>query len=516
MSSLQRVLSWVERFRSRHQPALYFFSPRPKANQISLRGWRAAKYALTVTAAWVLLSVCESHAAILWSDAGGAVIHENGAGEDILHGALKRDDSSSDTLYFKFHVDPLSDVSTEEYFAAFELYEGDAERLAVGNSRKAWAYSAFNTAETGKRNTVAGDVDFRSSRPEVYDTNNVEPYELPRRGIGCTIVFRVQYVSGADDIVTVWMNPDLAKGASEGNQPEGLTTKFRANASFNEIRLRHSGLGGGWVFSDMAVATSFDDFIVPHFWQQWWFDGLAAIVLVTIIGASIRVVERRRFQLRLQRAEQERAVERERARIARDLHDDLGSLLTRISLLSGLLHADKDNPGQVDTHAQKISQSADQTVRALEEIVWAVRPASDTLQGLIDYIAHFASELFDGHATRCRLDLPRDLPSLPLQPDVRHNIFLVVKEALNNSLKHASATEVHLLAKISGNNLEICISDDGKGFTPAAKAENEGHGLKNMRQRAEVLNGTFSLESAPADGTTVRLTVPLSNGRGAG
>lgn len=458
-----------------------------------------------------LLSAMSSHAGILWSNKGGELIHETGPGKDILGGALKRDNSSRDTLYFKFHVDPFSDVSTEEYFAGFQFYEGEKERLGIGNSRKAWAYSAFNTSGTGTNNAVSGDVDFHSSHPEVYDTNNIEPYELPRRGIGCTIVFRIQYVPGTDDVITVWMNPNLSKGATEENQPEGLTTQFKADASFDQIRLRHSGLGRGWIFSDMAIATSFEDFVTPHFWQRWWFALLTVMVLLTTVGAMVRMVERKKFQLQLQHAEQERALERERSRIARDLHDDLGSLLTRISLLGGLLRADKDHPGQVDMHAQKISQSADQSVRALEEIVWAVRPASDTIHGLVDYIAHFANELFDGHATRCRLDLPRDLPALPLQPDIRHNIFLIVKEALNNTLKHASATEVHLLAKISKNVLEICIDDNGKGFAPPADAESERHGLGNMRQRAETLGGTLSVESIPGEGTTVRLTVPLSN-----
>jgi signal transduction histidine kinase len=94
----------------------------------------------------------------------------------------------------------------------------------------------------------------------------------------------------------------------------------------------------------------------------------------------------------LAQLEQERALAQERARIARDLHDDLGSSLARISLLSGLLKADKDNPNQIESHAVKISQSAAQTVRALEEIVWAVRPGSDSLQSLVEYIAHFANE----------------------------------------------------------------------------------------------------------------------------
>jgi signal transduction histidine kinase len=266
----------------------------------------------------------------------------------------------------------------------------------------------------------------------------------------------------------------------------------------------------------MAIATSFNDFIVPHFWQQLWFDALVVVLFLSGLVATVRVAEKKKFQLRLQRAEQERALERERARIARDLHDDLGSLLTRISLLGGLLRAEKDNPEHVDAHAKKISQSADQTVRALEEIVWAVRPASDTVQGLVDYIAHFASELFDGHATRCRLDLPRDLPALPLQPDIRHNIFLIIKEALNNTLKHASATEVHLLAKVSKNALEFRIHDNGRGFVSKGNGESERHGLGNMRQRAELLGGTFSVESSPGNGTTVRLTVPLSNHAAAG
>ena len=124
----------------------------------------------------------------------------------------------------------------------------------------------------------------------------------------------------------------------------------------------------------MAIATSFDDFVVVRFWQTWWFITLAASAVLVGVGATVRVVEKRKFRLQLQRAEQDSALERERARIAQDLHDDLGSSLTRISLLSGLLRADKDHPDQVEAHAAKLIQSADQTVRALEEIVWAVRP----------------------------------------------------------------------------------------------------------------------------------------------
>jgi signal transduction histidine kinase len=461
-----------------------------------------------------LLFVAPVRAGILWSVPESITAHETGPGEDILHGAVKRDETSAGTLYFKFRVDPLSDVSKEEYFAAFELFENDTERLAIGNSPKAWAYSAFNTSEKGVANQVAGDVDLFSSRPEAYDHEDVQPYELPRRGTPCTIVFKVEYIPGADDQVTVWMNPNLSRGATEENQLKTLTTKFKGNASFNQIRLRHGGLGAGWTFSDMAVATSFNDFIVLHFWQRWWFIACSGLFLMGFVAGSVRFVERRKFQLQLNVAERERAVEVERSRIARDLHDDLGSLVTRISLLSDLLLADKDNPAEVETHATKISQSANQTVRALEEIVWAVRPGSDSLQSLIEYISHFAQELFEGDKACCRLDLPQELLPQPLPPDVRHNIFLVIKEALTNALKHAGAREVYLQIQLTGEMLEIRVQDNGKGFGDnAAREKGQCHGLDNMHSRAEAIGGTLSVESKPGHGTTIvlRVKVPVAS-----
>jgi signal transduction histidine kinase len=454
-----------------------------------------------------------ARATILWRDPGPILVHENGEGKDILHGAVRRDDHDRGTLYFKFHVNPLSDVSSEPYSAGFQLFEGDRERLGVGNSLKEWAYGAFNTDETGTNNTVPGDFDLNSANPETYTPPSYLPYELPRRGIPCTIVFRVQFIPGGDDLVTVWLNPNLRPGATEDNQLASLTTHFTAHCSFDQIRLRHQGNGDGWVFSDMAIATSFDDFIVTPFWRTWWFITLTASGVLIGVGASVRVVEKRKFQQQLLRAEQERALERERARIARDLHDDLGSSLTRLSLLSSLVKADKDNAEQVEVHAGKLSQAADQTVRALEEIVWAVRPGSDTLQSLVEYLAHFANELFEGNSTHCRLDLPHDLPARPLPPDMRHNIFLIVKEALTNALKHAEASEVHVQAKVSSNTLEILVRDNGKGFDPAS-SEGRRNGLGNMRRRAETIGGKLDLQSAPGQGTTMRLSVLLRNGAG--
>ena len=207
-------------------------------------------------------------------------------------------------------------------------------------------------------------------------------------------------------------------------------------------------------------------------------------------------------------------MERERARIAQDLHDELGASLTRISLLSDLVKADRDSPAQVETHASKISHSAAQTVRALEEIVWALRPGSDTLQSLVEYIAHFATEQFDGDRARCRLDLPHDLPASSLPPDMRHNIFLIVKEALTNALKHAAATEVRVQAKGIDHALEIAVQDNGRGFEPpSGPVPGKRHGLGNMRRRAEAMGGSLEVQSQLGKGTTVRLAVKLPAAR---
>jgi ligand-binding sensor domain-containing protein/signal transduction histidine kinase len=222
--------------------------------------WRKMAWLAMVWMALVL--VTPANAVILWNDPDTTLVHENGAGADILGGAVKRDDSANDTLYFKFHVDPLSDKDTEEYFAGFELFEGDAERLGIGNAMKAWAYSAFFHAdETGESNNLAGYIDLHTLNPESSTNGASGSYQYPRRGVGATIVFKIQYVPGEDDLVTIWLNPDLGPGANEAYQPEGLTTRFNADASFDEIRLRHAGLGGGWAFSDLAIATSFNDFV---------------------------------------------------------------------------------------------------------------------------------------------------------------------------------------------------------------------------------------------------------------
>jgi signal transduction histidine kinase len=300
----------------------------------------------------------------------------------------------------------------------------------------------------------------------------------------------------------------------EGSDPDWVEAGTRRTAFYTyippgdyEFRVLACNADGVWSEAGAGIALT----VLPHVWQSWWFLGLASLALLGTVAGAVRLVERRKHQQRLRQIEQERALERERARIAQDLHDDLGSSLARISLLSSLAKDDKEHPEQVLAHVTKIAQSADETVRALEEIVWAVRPGSDSLQSLVEYIAHFSNELFEGNGTRCRLDLPHDLPPLAMPPEIRHNVFLVVKEALTNVLKHAEAREVRVQAKAAGTQLEISVQDNGRGFDAAAPSPSAStrDGLVNMRQRAAAIGGQLIVHSGPG-GTTIRLVVDMS------
>ncbi len=222
-------------------------------------GITLARAAIWLVSGIILLQPHELQALILWNEPGTRLVRDNGSGADLLGGAVKRDDTSNDTLYFKFHVRPISDKDTEDYYAGFELYDGDVERLGVGNSLSAWAYSAFTRADDRVQSSAPTTlVDLHSSRPESLGNNS---YQYPRRSVEATIVFKVQFIPGEDDLVTVWLNPDLGPGANEAAQPDSLTTRFNADASFDEIRLRHGGKGGGWIFSDLSIATAFSDFV---------------------------------------------------------------------------------------------------------------------------------------------------------------------------------------------------------------------------------------------------------------
>jgi signal transduction histidine kinase len=202
----------------------------------------------------------------------------------------------------------------------------------------------------------------------------------------------------------------------------------------------------------------------------------------------------------------QQAVERERSRIAKDIHDDLGASLTLIAVLGDLAKQEK-----AAERIEKMASTARQAVKSLDEIVWAVNPRNDTLAHLIDYTGQFAVDYLRAAGLRCLLDLPEQAPQREISTVVRHNVFLVVKEALQNIVKHAQATEVWLRVNATSQGLRIVIEDNGGGFERAP--ENAmADGLRNMQQRMKELGGECRIASRVGAGTEIVVELPWPPG----
>jgi signal transduction histidine kinase len=256
---------------------------------------------------------------------------------------------------------------------------------------------------------------------------------------------------------------------------------------------------------------------------SWWtarhalivFSGMLLILLITLVWVTQlhRQVEDRTAQLAVEirsreRAERQRVLEEERSRIARDLHDDLGASLTQIRFLS---EVNSSNPMVSDatrTHLKQVSEKTHQMVVSLDEIVWAVNPANDSLASLAAYLCHVAREFFENSGMNCRLEVDSALPKMALNSELRHNLCLSVREALNNSAKHSQATELWLRIRWQQQCLQITIEDNGCGFADSPTGEGKD-GLANIRRRLERIGGQFVCHSQVNAGTTYVMTVPL-------
>jgi signal transduction histidine kinase len=298
----------------------------------------------------------------------------------------------------------------------------------------------------------------------------------------------------------------------EGVDPGWVDAGSRRAAHYNNVRpgqyrfrVVACNKDGVWNETGAELAVEY----LPHYWQTSWFLGLSLLGLVGGAAGTARYVTRRKLQRELALAEQRHAVERERGRIAKDIHDDLGSSLTRIMMLGHSAEEGLTRRQDVGAQVQKMVHSAHSTVQALDEIVWAVNPQNDTLDGLVAYIGHYADELFENSSIHCRLEIPFELPALFLAAEVRHNLFLVVKEAFHNVLKHSGASEAHLRIAATTRSLEIEIEDNGCGFESGIHRDGgrKGNGLENMRKRISSLGGQMEMASAPGQGTKLTFRV---------
>jgi signal transduction histidine kinase/ligand-binding sensor domain-containing protein len=297
-----------------------------------------------------------------------------------------------------------------------------------------------------------------------------------------------------------WVDAGTKRAVSYSHLPAGAY-------QFGVIACNNDG-----VWNTRGVTLSLT--VLPFFWQTWWFLALAGFVVITAVAGIVRHETRRRMQRRIEHWERQHAIEKERARIAQDIHDDIGASLTRITMLSQSDPADAARSPQTIEALERIYDTAGEVTRALDEIVWAVDPRHDSLDSLVCYMGKFAQDFLGAAHVRCRLDLPVSLPAWPLTTEVRHHLFLAFKEALNNALKHSGAREVRVSLLIRADAFELSVIDDGRGFDrqdgpdPAKRAV-LGNGLKNLRTRLVEIGGRCEVASEAGMGTRVTFIVAI-------
>lgn len=321
--------------------------------------------------------------------------------------------------------------------------------------------------------------------------------EFQYTGLSYAAPEKVCFRHRLDDLDAGWIDAGTERRVDYNYIPPG-------NYVFHVIACNNNGV---WSSPGASLAVT----MLPYFWQTPWFRALVLLGLLVLAGGSSWYGTRLRMSRKLDRLERQRAVERERTRIARDIHDDLGASLTRINLLSQTAQLDiEDNPKHLMALSQ-ISTTARKLTRTMDEIVWAVDPKHDTLESLASYLAIIVQELFGDSDIRYRLDFPRHLPACPLTADMRHNLFLAFKEVLHNILKHSGATEVHVSFVLEKDLLKVIVKDNGCGFDPTCSTSPDTchSGLSNMCQRLQEINGHCEIQSGKEQGTTVKLTLPI-------
>ncbi len=256
--------------------------------------------------------------------------------------------------------------------------------------------------------------------------------------------------------------------------------------------------------------------VEPFYWQTWWFRSLVVLSAVASVGLIVRSITHRRMQMRLDELEHERGIERERSRIAQDIHDDIGTSMTRITMLSQTMRAEMAQPARASAVLDRIHETALEVTHTLDEIVWAVNPRHDTLDSLVNYISRLAQETLADAGIACRIDLPINLPPWPLKAQARHNLLLAFKEVLNNILKHAKATEVHVSLVLRETAFVLSVQDNGPGQAcgkDAAASSNRvlgGNGLENISRRLAQIGGRCEMQAAPGQGWCVVFIVEAS------
>lgn len=245
--------------------------------------------------------------------------------------------------------------------------------------------------------------------------------------------------------------------------------------------------------------------VVIQFWQKGWFQVTLLSFFAVVVGICLRLLAKVTMQ-----SKEQQILQRERARIARDIHDDLGAVVTQLVLQGETAQSELADAPEMRSKFKRVSDTGRRLVQSINEVVWMVNSQRDSLRDFENYVCRYAENFLRASGVRCRLDVDGEIPEAAFDLARRRSLFLAIKEALNNTIKHAGATEVLLKLQIEQDEVKVTVEDNGTGFDPASR-DRHGNGLSNMAQRMSEIGGRCQIVSQPGAGCRVELAAKVSH-----
>lgn len=417
--------------------------------------------------------------------------------------AIAEDKKSSIWIGSDLGIDKLvpSDTSFRIFnFSRINNYFAPVNAILPVDDHYLWLTTAnglANIIDGGIENTPAspayitsvdlGDTSFKYSSYHTDSKVRLKYYENQARFefsspafINEKQIFYSYRLLGSTD--TIWSKPANLHTVSFASLRPG---KYR-------FELRTMGWDEKW-----GLPVSFEFSVQPPYWQTWWFYLLVGCVVMLVLYSLYRY-----------RIRQLLSLQKMRNRIATDLHDDIGSTLTNINMLSEISKKNLEQPKEAEKFLQRISEEVTSSSQALNDIIWNVNSRNDSMEETMTRMRRYAAELFDSGKTICHLTMDESSAAKKINMEQRRDVYLIYKESMNNIFKHASASNVWINVKWQNEKLHLKIKDDGRGFETAVVTNRNG--LRNIHSRAEKWKGSASVETSPGKGTLIQIILPVS------
>lgn len=327
------------------------------------------------------------------------------------------------------------------------------------------------------------------------------------------------YGSGTIDIL-VWITDFAFPERTEySHMLEGAETEFALQTGIRNIT--YAALGSG--FYSLLVSAALPGCestgttklltvkIVPPFWMSGWFIGISIMGVVLVITLILFVMMRMNYQRKLRKLRMQQELDKVRARISRDIHDDIGAGLTRIALSGELMSVKAAGDSQQQEKLKWIAGTARELSQNMKEVVWSVNPHYDSLDHMAAYFRSYVAGVAENAELRFRYVADENLPAEEVNPETRRNLLLILKESISNAVKYSGCTQLTLEIHWRNNLFTMKISDNGGGFDTEADDKVNSNGLRNIRQRAEASRCQVAISSSPSDGTSITVTGPIGD-----